>query len=178
MSSMSEQNRSISLRVNGVSSAYEGAPTRPLVDVLRDVLGLTGTKVGCRTGECGACTVLLDGQPVVSCLLPVAAAADRDVETVEGLRAKSHFAQLAAAMEAAGGSQCGYCTPGIMVTLSAALSADAPPQTAADVAGVLKNNLCRCTGYQSILAAALEVVRQSTDATAPQAGGETEWATK
>jgi len=146
------------LDVNATLCAWSGSGTTPLVDVLRDDFELTGTKIGCRTGECGACTVLLDGQPVLSCLLPVAAAVGTKVRTIEGLRDDAQFGRLVGAMVDAGGSQCGYCTPGIMVTLWAALQAPERLQREG-VATILKNNLCRCTGYRSIVDAVQRVVQ-------------------
>ncbi|WP_029422485.1 (2Fe-2S)-binding protein [Alicyclobacillus macrosporangiidus] len=160
------------LRINGRTTRWTGDPLAPLADVLRDGLGLTGTKIGCRTGECGACTILLDGRPVMSCLLPVAAVQEMDIRTIEGLASDSRFEALADAMAACGGAQCGYCTPGIMVTLSAALQ---HPDWFADSGyeAALKNNLCRCTGYQAIREAIAQVQggATSTAVAAPAGAG-------
>ncbi|WP_027091563.1 (2Fe-2S)-binding protein [Cohnella thermotolerans] len=153
-----EGERPIRLTVNGESVAWNGDATVPLADVLRDGQGLTGTKIGCRTGECGACTVLLDGRPVVSCLVPVASAQDQRIETVEGLASNADFQALARSMEQHGGVQCGFCTPGIMVALWAWLQD--PERFGGDVRSALKNNLCRCTGYLGMMRAAEQVAAQ------------------
>lgn len=176
------------LSVNGVQRQWRGDPTTPLVDVLREQYQLTGTKIGCRTGECGACTVLVNGEPQLSCLLPVAAVAgsavtqgiaqapvqtlvQTPVQTIEHLRQTSTFQQLEEAMLRWGGTQCGFCTPGIMVTLWAWLEHADP--LARDPAAALKNNLCRCTGYQSILAALAEVRQAQATALADRVAGQT-----
>lgn len=149
--------KKLEVEVNGAGYTWSGPDTLSLADVLRDHWDLTGTKIGCRTGECGACTVLLEGRPVLSCLIPVAAVAGAKLRTIEGLRDDRQFQRLVEAMVETGGSQCGYCTPGIMVTLWAALQA--PEWLRQEgVARVLKNNLCRCTGYRSIIDAVERVV--------------------
>lgn len=168
---MDENQQPFRLHINGVSVNSHSDPTTPLVDVIREHLDLTGTKVGCRTGECGACTVLVDGKPTVSCLLPVAAVDGKAVSTIEGLRSERRFEMLVSAMEKAGGSQCGYCTPGIMVTLWAALNVEQETIAEHGLAGLLKNNLCRCTGYQSILNAAEQVVHDLKAESAQVSGG-------
>jgi len=153
------KNRSASsfrFNLNGVPVEWTGSPVTPLVDVIRDKFKLKGTKIACRTGECGACTVLLGGKPVLSCLIPVAAAANEEVLTVEGLRETEDFKRLTELMIQNGGTQCGFCTPGIMVTLMAWLK-DGNKLT---IPQALKNNLCRCVGYRSILEAVKQL--QST----------------
>src|SRR5690606_20152068 len=129
---------------------------KPLVEYIREDLQLTGTKIGCHSGECGACTVIIDGKPVNSCLIPVASVADKEIETIEALSEKKDYQELARAMVETGGVQCGFCTPGIMTTLWA--WKQNPARFGNDVTAVLKNNLCRCTGYQSILKAAEKAV--------------------
>ncbi|WP_274650945.1 (2Fe-2S)-binding protein [Paenibacillus humicola] len=153
---MSSLDNKVSFQINGRQVRWEGDPVRALADVLREDLELTGTKIGCRTGECGACTVLIDGQPVNSCLIPAAAAADAEIETIEHLQDQPVFQRLVEAMAQTGGVQCGFCTPGIMVTLWAWLQ----DRTlfGGDVTSALKNNLCRCTGYRSIISAVEQVV--------------------
>lgn len=153
-----DNKESITLRINGMDREWSGDPTRPLVDFIREELKLTGTKIGCSTGECGACSVIMDGKPVVSCLIPVASAVGREIQTIEHLSEKEDFQSLVAAMAETGGAQCGYCTPGIMATLWAWLQD--PKMLDGDLTAVLKNNLCRCTGYQSIFAAVDKVNRR------------------
>jgi aerobic-type carbon monoxide dehydrogenase small subunit (CoxS/CutS family) len=150
-------NERFSFRINGQEVTVSGDPTRPLADYIRDDAQLTGTKIGCSSGECGACTVILDGIPVTSCLIPVASVADREVVTVEGLSEQEDFKKLAAAMEEQGAVQCGFCTPGFMTTLYA-LKQNHHLFEKEDISAALKNNLCRCTGYRGILAAAEKVV--------------------
>lgn len=146
--------------VNGSPASLAGDLRRPLADVLRDELGLTGTKTGCRTGDCGTCTVLVDGQARVSCLTPAAHAVDRDVTTVEGLGTPDAPHPLQRTFTQLHASQCGYCIPGILVSAAELLATD-PPRTRGEVQEGLSGNLCRCTGYErivdAILAAAAEV---------------------
>jgi len=141
----------VELELNGERRALEGLPMDRLLDVLRRKLGLSGTKEGCGEGECGACTVLMDGRPVLSCLVPLAQCAGRSVVTVEGL-ASGPALELFERLVAAGGVQCGACTPGIAVT-AWALVRDRPDPSRADVREALAGNLCRCTGYEAILRA-------------------------
>lgn len=141
------------LVVNGRSHDVDVSPIGSLAHVLRDELGLPGTKIACNEGRCGACTVLVDGTPVLSCLLPVAHAEDAEVTTIEGLGAEGLTA-LQEAMLEAGGVQCGACTPGIVMLLTAFL-AEVPHPTADDVRAALAGNICRCTGYSGIVAAAI-----------------------
>jgi aerobic-type carbon monoxide dehydrogenase small subunit (CoxS/CutS family) len=136
--------------VNGVERTIEGAPMERLLDVLRERLRLTGSKEGCGEGECGACTVLLDGEPVLSCLVPLCQCGGHRIETVEGIAAEAR-AFLDRFVES-GGVQCGACTPGIIVTAWALLKGNAVPSRA-DAQEALAGNLCRCTGYEGILRA-------------------------
>jgi carbon-monoxide dehydrogenase small subunit len=126
---------------------------------LRDDLALPGTKEGCGEGECGACTVLLDGQAVVSCLVPVAQAAGRRVKTVESLGRPDRLSPLQEAFLAEGAAQCGICTPGMLMTSSAYLANGGRPDAAA-IRRELAGNLCRCTGYQHIVKAVQKAARQ------------------
>jgi aerobic-type carbon monoxide dehydrogenase small subunit (CoxS/CutS family) len=147
--------------VNGRRVELERADMRPLLDVLRDDLALTGAKPACREGRCGACTVLLDGRPVVSCLLPAALAVGREVRTVEGLAVDGELSPLQAALLDHGGVQCGACIPGVLMTLTALLESGAPV-TEASIGEALTANLCRCTGYRHIIDAALAVAEAKT----------------
>ncbi|MGN5476526.1 (2Fe-2S)-binding protein [Cupriavidus basilensis] len=147
----------IDVTVNGEAHAVEVPARRMLSDLLRDDLNLTGTKRGCETGICGACTVLVDGEAVKSCLMLAAQVRGRHVMTVEGLAADGELHPLQQCFMECGGLQCGYCTPGFLMT-SCALLANNPNPTEEEVRHGLNGNLCRCTGYvgivESILSAA------------------------
>ncbi|CAN5631988.1 molybdopterin-dependent oxidoreductase [soil metagenome] len=145
---MSADPVSLRFRVNGSAVALSVAPMRRLSDVLREDLGLTGTKVGCDAGDCGACTVHLDGRPVCACLVPVAQVAEREVDTVEGLGAHSRGAALQDAFLDHGAAQCGVCIPGMLMAASALAPEDASSDAAVEEA--LGGVLCRCTGYRQI----------------------------
>jgi aerobic-type carbon monoxide dehydrogenase small subunit (CoxS/CutS family) len=131
------------LTLNGAEVTVDAHPMKRLLDVLREECGLTGTKEGCGEGECGACTVLLDGQPVVSCLVPFAQAAGAEVVTIEGLGGEHPLQRAFAEFS---GAQCGICTPG-MILAAVALG---PDPTLEEVRTGLAGNLCRCTGYEAI----------------------------
>jgi carbon-monoxide dehydrogenase small subunit len=140
----------IVLNVNGIQYNINIETHRTLVEVLRDTLGLTGTKKSCNEGECGACTVLMDGKPVASCLVLAVAAQGKEITTIEGL---SHGEQLDPVQEAFvkhTAIQCGFCTPG-MVMAAKALLDENPRPTPAEVRKAISGNLCRCTGYQQIV---------------------------
>ncbi|GGA26627.1 (2Fe-2S)-binding protein [Paenibacillus physcomitrellae] len=154
--SAGQQDGNFKLNLNGQEVAWSGEPAASLADVIRDQQGLTGTKIGCRTGECGACTVLLEGRPVVSCLIPAASVQGQQVETIEGLARQEEFQSLMTAMQENGGVQCGFCTPGVMVTTWAWLQN--PALFNGDLGSALKNNLCRCTGYLGIIRSAEQVL--------------------
>jgi aerobic-type carbon monoxide dehydrogenase small subunit (CoxS/CutS family) len=141
----------IDCQVNGAPVTVVGEPMDRLLDVLREELGLTGTKEGCGEGECGACTVLLDGRPVLSCLVPLVQCAGARIETVEGVAAGPAAAFVERFVET-GGVQCGACTPGIVVTAWALLEENPTPNRA-QVRAALAGNLCRCTGYEGIFRA-------------------------
>jgi aerobic carbon-monoxide dehydrogenase small subunit len=149
---------SIKLTVNGEEHEIDAPARRLLADLLRDDLNLTGTKRGCETGICGACTVLVDGKAVKSCLLLALQVRSRQIETIEGLHGiNGSLHPIQQAFLEHGGLQCGYCTPGFIM-MTKALLARTPRPTAQEVRAGLSGNLCRCTGYQgivdSILAAA------------------------
>ena len=138
--------------VNGANVEVEAAGTRRLLDVLREDLALTGTKEGCGEGECGACSVLLDGAVVDACLVPVSQVAGTQVRTVEGLAEPGTLGVLQQAFLETGGAQCGICTPGMLMAGEAFLSSGAEPTEDA-IREAIAGNLCRCTGYTKIIEA-------------------------
>jgi aerobic-type carbon monoxide dehydrogenase small subunit (CoxS/CutS family) len=150
----------VALDVNGERYELDLAASRRLVDVLRDDLGLTGTKVGCAEGACGACAVLLDGLPVASCLLLAASAAGRAVTTIEGL-SRGEATPLQEAFVAEDALQCGYCTPGQIVSATALLSRVAEP-TRDEIHAAMAGNLCRCGAYPKIERAILRAAAGAT----------------
>jgi carbon-monoxide dehydrogenase small subunit len=151
----------IELKVNGEDRRVSFAPYKTLLEVLREDLQLTGTKHGCELGECGACAVLVDGDPLLSCLTLGLDCAGREIRTVEGLTRGGELDPLQEAMADLGGAQCGYCTPGILVTARALLERE-PRPTREQIREALSGCLCRCTGYQQIFDSVEEaVVRMS-----------------
>jgi carbon-monoxide dehydrogenase small subunit len=144
--------RSITVEINGVTYEHEVPARRLLVHFLRDDLALTGTHIGCDTGNCGACTVHLDGAPVKSCMLLAVQADGAKITTVEGLSPDGELTPLQQAFSEAHALQCGYCTPGMLMSASALLSAN-PHPTEDDVRTALQGNICRCTGYWNIIEA-------------------------
>lgn len=144
--------RQFRLKVNGKEVQVEAPAGITLLKLLRDYLGLTGTKEGCGEGECGACTVLLDGVPVVSCLLPAAKAEGREVTTIEGLAQGEKLHPLQEAFISEGAVQCGFCTPGMILSAKALLDSNSRP-TRDEIKEALSGNLCRCTGYSQIVRA-------------------------
>jgi aerobic carbon-monoxide dehydrogenase small subunit len=145
----------VECRVNGEEVTLEGHPMSRLLDVLRHDLGLTGTKEGCGEGECGACSVLVDGQLVNSCLVPLAQAAGTAITTIEGVAQGDRLHEVQQAFVTYGGAQCGICTPG-MVLAAVTLLKSNPHPTESDVRLALAGNLCRCTGYMRIFEAVLQ----------------------
>jgi carbon-monoxide dehydrogenase small subunit len=140
--------------INGRRESLAVEPLEPLLAVIRDRLGLTGAKKGCDGGECGACTVLLDGEPILSCLTPAVLVQGRVVTTIEGLKKDGHLHPIQAAFIEKGAVQCGFCTPG-MIMAAAALLAKVPNPDETQIRQGLAGNLCRCTGYQKIVDAVL-----------------------
>jgi aerobic-type carbon monoxide dehydrogenase small subunit (CoxS/CutS family) len=140
----------LTLTVNGETRDVVVAVHKTLLEVLREDLGLTGTKHGCELGECGTCTVLVDGGPVLSCLALPVEIQGRDIKTVEGMADGSRLHPLQQAFAELGAAQCGYCTPGILLTAEALLE-DNPTPSRDEVRLALAGNLCRCTGYTKIL---------------------------
>jgi len=153
--------REIELTVNGETRAGRCEPRMTLVDFLRETCSLTGTHVGCEHGVCGACTVLLDGAPVRSCLMFAVQAAGARLTTVEGLAPPDEMNDLQRAFQANHALQCGFCTPGILVTATALLE-DNPSPTREEIRRVLSGNICRCTGYEPIVQAVLDCARGRT----------------
>jgi carbon-monoxide dehydrogenase small subunit len=137
------------MEVNGEAVEASFAPYKTLLEVLREELNLTGTKHGCELGECGACTVLVDGEPVLSCLTLALECQGRAVQTIEGVARGPELHPLQAAFADHGGSQCGYCTPGVVMTAKALLDRN-PSPTQQEIKEATAGNLCRCTGYNQI----------------------------
>lgn len=152
----------LALRVNGEPVETFVAPNKTLLEVLREDLGLTGTKHGCELGECGACAVLIDGNAALSCLVLALECEDAEIVTVEGLAADARLHPLQEAFAGCGATQCGYCTPGFLVTAKALLD-DHPHPTRAEIGEALSGNLCRCTGYIQIFEAVEEAARTMAD---------------
>ncbi len=144
--------RSIQLTVNGVKYEATVEPRLTLVDLLRNELGLTGTHVGCEHGVCGACTVLIGGKAVRSCILLAVQADGADITTVEGLSPAGELHPIQQAFQEQHGLQCGFCTPGFLLSVKELLT-DHPDPSDAQIKETLGGNICRCTGYQSIFAA-------------------------
>jgi len=140
----------LALRINGVAREIASDPETPLIHVLRDELGLKGTKLGCGLEQCGACAVLADGEPVMSCVTPAAAFAGRDIVTIEGVAALPAGARVQAAFVQAAAAQCGYCTPGLVVAVTALLSRSARPGRDA-IRAALTPHLCRCGSHPRVL---------------------------
>ncbi len=147
----------INCKVNGEPKQLQGHSMSRLLDVLREDVKLTGTKEGCGEGECGACSVLLNGTLVDSCLVPIAQCEGAEITTIEGV-ARGKYEKLQRAFIACGGAQCGICTPG-MIIAAAALLERCPNPTDADVREGLAGNLCRCTGYMKIIDAVKEAAK-------------------
>jgi carbon-monoxide dehydrogenase small subunit len=140
----------LTLRINGEDRDVFAPAHKTLLEVLREDLNLTGTKHGCELGECGACTVLVDGEPVLSCLALPVECQGREITTVEGMARGAELHPLQRAFAELGAAQCGYCTPGMLLTAEALLAGNATP-TRDEIKQALAGNLCRCTGYTKIL---------------------------
>ena len=154
-----------SLTVNGRVRTVQAKPNTTLLSVLRDQLDLTGAKCGCGTGDCGACTVLLDGEPVRSCIVPMKKAAGRSVLTIEGLARGTELHPIQRAFVECGAIQCGFCTPGMILTAKALLDRN-PNPTEDEIREAISGNLCRCTGYVRIVEAiryAADLLRKEAD---------------
>ena len=144
--------RQMKFKVNGRDYQVEADPSMRLLDLIRDVLCLTGTKEGCSEGECGACTVILDGDAVTSCLLLAGQAEGRELVTIEGVKTDKELSRLQQAFVKYGAVQCGFCTPGMIMSAKALLDKN-PHPTEEEIRTALAGNLCRCTGYKKIVEA-------------------------
>jgi carbon-monoxide dehydrogenase small subunit len=168
------KNVHLALRVNGEEHEVSFPPHATLLEVVRERMGLTGTKHGCELGECGACAVLVDGKAVLSCLTLGLEMEGREIMTIEGVAgATSELHPLQAAFADLGGAQCGYCTPAMILTAKALLDRE-PGPSRERIADALSGNICRCTGYLQILDAvekAAEVMRSPSAGAAEEAGG-------
>jgi aerobic-type carbon monoxide dehydrogenase small subunit (CoxS/CutS family) len=153
------RNLHLSLSVNGEALEASFAPYKTLLEVLREDLHLTGTKHGCELGECGACAVLIDREPQLSCLVLAVECEGRRIETVEGLARGAELHPLQAAFADLGAAQCGYCTPGILMTAKALLERERNPSRER-IREAISGNLCRCTGYQQIFEAIEEAAKR------------------
>lgn len=153
----------ITCTVNGEPFTRDVPVDMPLLEFLRDVLGLTGTKGACLEGECGSCTVLVDGEAINSCLMLAAQANDRSITTIEGLASGAELDVIQDSFVATGAAQCGYCTPGLIMSARALLN-DRPDISEAELLTALEGNICRCTGYASIIEAVKRAHRESQTA--------------
>ncbi len=154
----------IRLRINGQIHELDVPANKFLLDVLREDLGLTGSKRGCDDSSCGACTVLVNGEPQMSCIMLAASHEDDDITTIEGVARDHQLDPLQTGFAVEGGAQCGYCTPGMILTAQSLLAKN-PEPTEAEINEALSGNLCRCTGYTQILASvrrAIEILRQAS----------------
>ena len=165
----------LTLRVNGEPRTIAADTHHTLLEVLREELGLTGTKHGCELGECGACTVLVDGVPILACLTLPTLVGDSEVTTVEGLASAEDLHPLQVAFAEEGAAQCGYCTPGMLMTAKALLDTTARP-TRAQIASAISGNLCRCTGYTAIYEAIEKAAERGVEGAKPlREAGSGEW---
>jgi carbon-monoxide dehydrogenase small subunit len=149
----------IACTVNGEVRTVLADPRDTLLELLRDRWGLTGTKEGCGNGNCGTCTILMDGEPVNACLVLAQEAPGRDIVTIEGIANRGRLHPIQEALVAHGGTQCGFCTPGIVLAAKAMLDAN-PNPTEADIRHAIAGNICRCTGYGKIVEAIASVAAE------------------
>lgn len=156
--------RLIELSINGGTRELAVEPNTTLAEVIRDQVGLTGTKVACGTGECGTCTVLINGRPILSCLTLAVDCQKQDILTIEGLSEGEALTTVQQAFQDCGAIQCGFCTPGMVLSTTALLEANPHPSTS-EIQKALEGHLCRCTGYNKIL----EAVQQAAAAVSPKA---------
>jgi len=149
----------VDLSINGRRHELAVEPNRTLLDVLREDLRLTGTKCGCDDSSCGACTVVVDGQPMLSCLLLAVSYQDSQIQTIESLATQGELGALQRGFVQEGGSQCGFCTPGMVMSLHTLLESTADP-TEEEVRAAISGNICRCTGYMQICRAVRHAVAE------------------
>ena len=149
----------IELSVNGESAEFLVEPQETLLEVLRDHMGLTGTKEGCGTGECGSCTVLVGDRPILSCLTPAVECHKQDIITIEGIGEGNDLSPVQQAFVDCGAIQCGFCTPGMVLSTEVLLKENPNPQEK-DIYKALEGNLCRCTGYNKIIEAVHKASKQ------------------
>ena len=161
MSTETTRETKVNCTVNGVRQTLRVLPLARLLDVLREDLHLTGTKEGCGEGECGACSVLVDGELVNSCLVPVLQVEGAEIKTIEGVASGAELHAVQEAFIECGGAQCGICTPG-MIMAAVSLLANTPQPTDADIRNGLAGNLCRCTGYMKIFDAVVRAMSEYT----------------
>src|SRR5262245_44680572 len=170
MEEAARMRQTIHLKVNGAERGSDVEPRLLLVHYLRDVLNLTGTHVGCDTGQCGACTIMLNGQPVKSCMVLAVQADGAEVRTVEGLSQSGAYHPIQEAFWEQHGLQCGFCTPGFMMAAIGLLQRNANPSDE-EIREQLEGNLCRCTGYQNIVAAVRSAAEKMRAAPVAQPAG-------
>jgi aerobic carbon-monoxide dehydrogenase small subunit len=151
--------KTVKFKVNGNEFILDVEPNKTLLDILRNNLGLTGTKYGCGTGDCGACTVLIDGKPKCSCLVLAQAVEGKDILTIEGLYKNNKLDPIQDEFVKQGAIQCGYCTPGF-VMITKALLGENPDPTESFIRHYIKGNICRCTGYTKIVQAILGAAKR------------------
>jgi carbon-monoxide dehydrogenase small subunit len=159
---MNHRKKVIELSINNELYALAVEPQETLLELLRDSLSLTGTKEGCGTGECGSCTVLLDGKPVLSCLMLAVECVNREITTIEGVGSIESMTPLQEALMEKGGIQCGFCTPGMVLAATAMLNRN-PKPSEAEIKRSLEGHLCRCTGYNKIIEAVEATMEKISD---------------
>ncbi len=159
---MDHRKKVIELSINDEPYVLAVEPQQTLLEVLRDSLSLTGTKEGCGTGECGSCTVLLDGKPVLSCLMLAVECVNLDITTIEGVGSIERMAPIQEALLEKGGVQCGFCTPGMVLATTAMLNRN-PKPSEGEIKRSLEGHLCRCTGYNKVIEAVEATIEKMSD---------------
>ena len=159
---MDHRKKVIELSINDEPYVLAAEPQQTLLEVLRDSMSLTGTKEGCGTGECGSCTVLLDGKPVLSCLMLAVECVNLDITTIEGVGSIERMAPIQEALLEKGGVQCGFCTPGMVLATTAMLNRN-PKPSEREIKRSLEGHLCRCTGYNKVIEAVEATIEKMSD---------------